>query len=344
MAETEEIVNEGMVVETADGGDPDTRYYEKTEPAKNKEKEAVKSKENNRTGDKSTKDSQKTGKKAKQVSEASAEEETAGTRTGRRVFLMRHAERIDRVFPGWIKLAFTDGKKYRPYDLNQPLSLPKRKDGPEVYLSDSPITEMGYVTAQMVGRGLRVKKVFFSAIYTSPALRCIQTGQGLLKTLNTNVKMYVDPGLFEWLGWYESVPTWMTSEELKDAGYNVDTDYKPILTAKDMMKKRDEKRNEHYERIDDVCSKILKKQKTTGPILIIGHATTVDAGIRGLLKWEVKDLDKSMDKVATSFPSSCITGAEESERGQWKIIRNAVPHISYLDATNRIDQNVFNRK
>ncbi|KRZ41631.1 hypothetical protein T4C_4248 [Trichinella pseudospiralis] len=41
--------------------------------------------------------------------------------SGRRIFLVRHGERMDRVFPGWLRLGFTDLGAYRPYDLNMPL-------------------------------------------------------------------------------------------------------------------------------------------------------------------------------------------------------------------------------
>ncbi|KAL1244191.1 Ecdysteroid-phosphate phosphatase [Trichinella spiralis] len=47
--------------------------------------------------------------------------------SGRRIFLVRHGERMDRVFPGWLRLGFTDLGAYRPYDLNMPLRAVNEK-------------------------------------------------------------------------------------------------------------------------------------------------------------------------------------------------------------------------
>ncbi len=137
-----------------------------------------------------------------------------GTGTGRKVFVMRHAERLDRIFPGWSKFACNDQGKYRPYDLNQPLSVPKRPGGFGDYFNDSPITEIGYVSAQMIGRAMRVTRSKPTAIYASAALRCVQTAHGILKTIGSATKIRVEPGLFEWMGWYATSPKWMSVSQL----------------------------------------------------------------------------------------------------------------------------------
>ena len=41
--------------------------------------------------------------------------------------LLRCAERVDRTFPGWTRRAFGPDGAYRPYDLNLPLFLPRRR-------------------------------------------------------------------------------------------------------------------------------------------------------------------------------------------------------------------------
>ncbi|KRX31078.1 Ubiquitin-associated and SH3 domain-containing protein A, partial [Trichinella sp. T9] len=42
---------------------------------------------------------------------------------GRRVFFARHGERMDRVFPAWTRLSYTESGNYKPYDMNMPISM-----------------------------------------------------------------------------------------------------------------------------------------------------------------------------------------------------------------------------
>jgi ubiquitin-associated SH3 domain-containing protein len=75
----------------------------------------------------------------------------------------------------------------------------------------------------MIGRGLRMSKVVLSHIFTSPALRCVQTAQGVLKTINQKAaEICVEPGLFEWMAWYKTPPVWMEPLELRNQGYKID--------------------------------------------------------------------------------------------------------------------------
>lgn len=62
-------------------------------------------------------------------------------KTGRQLYVMRHGERMDRIFPDWLKLAFADLDKYRPYDLNQPATLPQRSGGPQNFHSKAHLSK-----------------------------------------------------------------------------------------------------------------------------------------------------------------------------------------------------------
>ena len=45
-----------------------------------------------------------------------------------------------------------------------------------------------------------------------------------------------EPGLFEWLAWYQDgMPDWMTGEELARAGYNIQLAYKPYISADELQ-------------------------------------------------------------------------------------------------------------
>lgn len=95
--------------------------------------------------------------------------------------------------------------------MNQPLTLIERVGGVgwAGYEYDGPITEMGGLSSQMIGRGLKSCGVDIKRVVSSPALRCVQSANALLKAFeNPDLKISVEPGLFEWLTWYDKMPQW----------------------------------------------------------------------------------------------------------------------------------------
>uniref|UniRef100_A0A914SEZ9 Uncharacterized protein n=1 Tax=Parascaris equorum TaxID=6256 RepID=A0A914SEZ9_PAREQ len=50
-----------------------------------------------------------------------------------------------------MKRAFDASGRYRPFDLNLPRNIPRRKDGYEKFAGDSPLTEMGYLQSKLTG-------------------------------------------------------------------------------------------------------------------------------------------------------------------------------------------------
>ncbi len=313
-------------------------------------------------------------KEVKAVAASVAEErrkEQQAANGSRKVFVMRHAERLDRIFPGWQKLAFNEYGKYHPYDLNQPLSMPRRSGGLQDFHNDSPITEMGYVSSQMIGRAMRVSHCHPSVIYASPALRCIQTAHGILKTLAKKPKIRVEPGLFEWMAWYATPPKWMSADELEKAGYEVDTSYKPVMSEKQLLDKRAESSREHYERCLHVVKQILAgadqersgsasgSGEASGSVLLVGHGTTVDSVSRGLLGRPMEQLSRvAMDKVGLHFPYCALVGLEQTSlprrssaeaetdsqvEHKWRPMHSPLPPITYLEFSNRINYQFLNR-
>jgi ubiquitin-associated SH3 domain-containing protein len=114
-----------------------------------------------------------------------------------------------------------------------PRTLPIRRDGHEHFALDTPLTEMGYLQAKICGvvqaGGLKYQQIIRSgralkesancrptAMYVSPALRCVQTAVGLLKGMcNTTIQLCIEPSLFEWAGWFRpAMPFWMPPDEL----------------------------------------------------------------------------------------------------------------------------------
>jgi len=73
----------------------------------------------------------------------------------------------------------------------------------------------------------------------------------------------VEPGLFEWLGWYiAGVPKFLAVQELQDRGLTVNTSYAPIWPLSKYSVQ--ETTEQFYERSYQVTKDILKKHEDEG--------------------------------------------------------------------------------
>lgn len=72
----------------------------------------------------------------------------------RQILVIRHGERIDFTFNvthnNWLEKAFASGK-YQRFNTNMPRVLLQRSDGYKNYANDTPLTEIGYLQAKIVG-------------------------------------------------------------------------------------------------------------------------------------------------------------------------------------------------
>ncbi|XP_045357244.1 ubiquitin-associated and SH3 domain-containing protein A isoform X3 [Leopardus geoffroyi] len=149
------------------------------------------------------------------------------------VLVVRHGERVDQIFgKSWLQQCSTpDGKYYRP-DLNFPCSLPRRSSGIKDFENDPPLSSCGIFQSRMAGEALLDSGIRITSVFTSPALRCVQTAKHILEELKLEktIKIRVEPGIFEWTKWEsgKTTPTLMTLDELQEAGFNVSMDYRSL--------------------------------------------------------------------------------------------------------------------
>lgn len=81
----------------------------------------------------------------------------------------------------------------------------------------------------------------------------------------------IEPGLFEWLGWYpENLPDWLTNKEIQEAGFRINPDYKRIVSMEELQGSR-ESCEEYYLRSFYLTQSVIKetadKGKKSLPIL-----------------------------------------------------------------------------
>ena len=103
------------------------------------------------------------------------------------------------------------------------------------YECDTALTVMGNVLAQMVGRAMYVGGRPPDTVYCSPALRCIQTAAAAASMSGKSIKLRIEPGLFENFDLYPTVkPKFVTIQQLKKAGFDVDEAYEPFYRVEDV--------------------------------------------------------------------------------------------------------------
>ncbi|CAH8516453.1 unnamed protein product [Heterobilharzia americana] len=247
----------------------------------------------------------------------------------RQMYVMRHAERLDISFGhAWVTQCFDHRGVYRRFNLNLPPWLPPRSDCLE-YILDSPITQVGLFVSAETGRALADAGVYFTACYCSPAFRCVQTACELLRAMGrSDLAVRIEPHLFEWYGWYVGgcAPKMMTVDQLKNAGYNVDTSYKPLsaFSEKDIH----ESIQGYFNRTAVLVKRILNVHKSKDTcLLIVAHASSLDTCTRHLVYHGLKsNLSADEFQHRTSIVPYCgLLLAQEDRR--WKLVDPPVPNV-----------------
>lgn len=79
--------------------------------------------------------------------------------------------------------------------------------------------------------------------------------------LRDRIKIRIEPGLYEWLGFFSDVPEWCSTTEILNNKFNIDIDYIPLMTRENLRKELNETIEDHYERHYRIVKKILEKSK-----------------------------------------------------------------------------------
>ena len=81
--------------------------------------------------------------------------------------------------------------------------------------------------------------------------------------MGLNRKIYIEPGLLEWFGWFKTgFPSFFTNEEFVDFGYNV-AYWEPVLWPRSKFNSS-ETAPQHYYRSHWVVKNLLDRHKNDG--------------------------------------------------------------------------------
>ena len=247
----------------------------------------------------------------------------------RRIFIMRHAERVDITFgPSWISQFFDDRGGYHRRNLNMPKRLPSRNGGPNCFIQDSPITEIGACQALLTGESLFAHNISITRVLASPALRCVQTAESVMEGLKIKgkVKIEIEPALYEWLAWCKGrLPRWLTHEELLAFGVNIDTNYNQFMSTDNLS--MNESIEFYYNRTYNTMKSILDQLRPLDVnILVVGHAASVDVCTRQITGKCPRSLDDFV-KINQNVPYCGMSVIEESGNGTWRLVQPPIPSL-----------------
>lgn len=247
----------------------------------------------------------------------------------RRIYIFRHAERVDITFgKGWIQLSFDDKGNYHRKNINMPQKIPKRPGGPKDFHRDTPLTEIGLHQAYLTGQALKQIGASVHNVYVSPSLRCIETAKGILKgmELERRLPLRIELGLFEWMKWSPGgLPKFLNQSALSEYGVNIDQSYQCKYQPQDMQ--QNEKCVEYFKRCNKLISNILKE--TSGDILICAHAGSLDGLSRELQGLSPRPMTDFVG-IVTKIPYCGSVVLEEiSSAGIWELIEPPYPSLTH---------------
>ncbi|CAD5232199.1 unnamed protein product [Bursaphelenchus xylophilus] len=210
-----------------------------------------------------------------------------------KVIFVRTGERMDGVFPSWSKTTNCYGQ-YRRYNANQPATLPIRRHGIHGFKKDSPLTCYGQKLSHLVASSLKRARYRPVAVYSAPALRCIETASYIVNVLKAP-KIRIEHGLDQNIAdILKERPVYMTNQELLEGGYPIDDEYQSIMKPFTEEVTLDE--SQVNVRIRNTMGRIMGNHEK-GIILIVTHAVIIIQGAKYLINSTKED---NIDETAAA--------------------------------------------
>lgn len=242
---------------------------------------------------------------------------------------MRHGERCDFAFGrSWVNKSFDKGGQYTQLDLNLPVSMIPR-DNHKDFTKDSPLTEIGKFQARATGDAFKRAGVNIQHVFVSPALRCVQTAQGVVDGMGNNAQLNIEPSAFEWLGWYKDLmPKWLSPQHLKDNGFSINVEHKPAVQVRDLNV--EETTDDYYNRCFKLAEHITARCGAEGgDILIVAHAGSLDTFTRRLMGKGPRSKE-GMHSILGSLSYCCLCCVVDRD-GAWTLEEPPIPTMQNFD-------------
>ncbi|CAD5225171.1 unnamed protein product [Bursaphelenchus okinawaensis] len=202
-----------------------------------------------------------------------------------RLLLMRSGETVNRLDRHFIDKAF-GSDHYNFINCNQNLLPPGLTRDPQHYKDDDYSTVSSAFMDFSIGKYMRKIGLTPDIVFSSPAFRCLQTAATVLAGCEeSKVKLTVEPGLFEPMGFYEECPKFIDPRRSKFP--NPIDERKPIVSLETLKTAcRIESTNSFYHRIGSVIRRILDSLRadTECTVLIVTHAPVIDGIIRYMMR------------------------------------------------------------
>ncbi|KAL4112181.1 hypothetical protein QTP88_016018 [Uroleucon formosanum] len=251
-----------------------------------------------------------------------------------KIYICRHGERVDFTFGTWVPYSFDSDGKYVRKDLNMPPNIPQRRDFPNSYQTDTPLTCVGEYQAKLTGWGMKAAHSTKSIqhVFCSPSLRCVQTCHNILVGLDIDkqVSICIEPGIFEWLGWYNQsgLPDWMSNEELITAGFNINSKYEALVSLPFLIDNMSETVEQYYIRCDEVIQNLIKSTEPKGgDILLVGHACSLDSFSRSLLHKSPRN-KQNFVKMVKDIPYCGLVTLMTDGINDWTFVDPPIPPLT----------------
>ncbi|CAF2151453.1 unnamed protein product [Rotaria magnacalcarata] len=244
-----------------------------------------------------------------------------------RLIFIRHGERVNQALGSdWFKKAFRTNT-YKPYDLRLPHILPKRHFN-QAYEFDVPLTVHGLKAARLLGQTMINNNLTADICLSSPALRCIQTGERILKGMERRdrIPIRIEPGLFECPHLnHKLVDSFMSKKELMENGYNIKPEYKSLFPKVNVPESLDK----YFERSATVMREIIDRYGPYGrTILIVTHAPGLLA-LTDAIKRTKPNIETFYRTVATY--STLAMYIAEYDGSKWKCSHQPFDLASNVD-------------